>query len=177
MRSAWLVAGLAVVAAATAVAQQAPPIPQQTANTLRAAEGVQSPPATVESIRWLIGHWKGPGLGGVSEEIWAEPAGGVIMGMYRLVQEDKPSFYEFILLAEENGSLVMKLKHFNPDLTGWEEKDGFVTFPLLKLAPNEAYFGGLTYRRIDADTLLIFLALRGQDGNVREEKFELKRQG
>ena len=69
-------------------------------------------------MKWLIGHWKGTGLGGVSEEIWAEPAGGVMMGMYRLILNGKPSFYEFIHLAEENGSLVMKLKHFNPDLTG-----------------------------------------------------------
>jgi hypothetical protein len=175
MRATWLIAGLAVAGAAWAQnAQLHSPL---TTNTLRAAEDVPSPPATLESVLWLLGHWKGPGLGGVSEEIWAEPAGGSIMGMYRLVQDGKPSFYEFILLSEENGSLVLKLKHFNPDLTGWEEKDGFVTFRLLKLAPNEAYFGGLTYRRVDDDTLMIFLALRDGDGNLREERFELARQG
>jgi hypothetical protein len=175
MKKLWVV-GLVLTMAAAAGAQEAPPGPNLTANTLRATDDVKSPPATADQARWLLGHWKGPGLGGVSEEIWAEPVGGVMMGMFRLVQNDKPSFYEFFHLAEDNGSLVLKLKHFNPDLTGWEEKDGFVTFRLLKLAPNEANFGGLTYRLADDDTLLVFLAIRDRDGNVREEKFELMRQ-
>ena len=78
-------------------------------------------------------------------------------------------------LAEENGSLVMKLKHFNPDLTGWEEKDRFVTFRLVKLGLNEVYFGGLTFRR-SVDRLQIFLALRDKEGTVREEEFRMERQ-
>ena len=69
------------------------------------------------------------------------------MGMYRLVLNGKPSFYEFIHLAEERGSLVMKLKHFNADLTAWEEKDRFVTVPLVKLGVNEAWFSGTHVRR------------------------------
>ena len=96
------------------------------------------------------------------------------MGMYRLIISGKPSFYEFIHLAEENGSLVMKLKHFNPDLTGWEEKDRFVTFRLLKLGVNEVSFAGLTFRR-SVDHLQIFLALRDKDGSVREEEFRMER--
>jgi hypothetical protein len=146
---------------------------RETANTLRAPADYAGPAATLDDMKWLVGHWKGTGLGGVSEEIWAEPAGGVMMGMYRLVVNGKPSFYEFIHLAEERGSLVMKLKHFNADLTAWEERDRFVTFRLVKLGLNEAYFSGLTFRR-SVDRLQIFLALR-QNGNVREEEFRLER--
>ena len=163
------VAVLSLVFAVSATGQE-----HQTANTLRAAADVAGPPATLADVKWLIGQWKGTGLGGVSEEIWAEPAGGVMMGMYRLVLSGKPSFYEFIHLAEENGSLVMKLKHFNPDLTGWEEKDRFVTFRLVKLGENEVYFGGLTFWR-SADRLQIFLAIRDKDGKVREEEFLMER--
>lgn len=170
MRVNWsaVVVCLAVVGS-TAIAQEREP-----GNTLRATTGATPPPATLESMQWLVGHWKGTGLGGVSEEMWAEPAGGVMMGMYRLVIDGKPSFYEFIHLAEENGSLVMKLKHFNADLTAWEEKDRFVTFPLVKLGANEAYFSGLTFRR-SADRLQIFLAMRDKEGKVREEEFLLDR--
>ena len=146
----------------------------QTANTLKAGSNFAAPPATLADVKWLIGHWKGTGLGGVSEEIWSEPAGGVMMGMYRLIVNGKPSFYEFIHLAEENGSLVMKLKHFNPDLTAWEEKDRFVTFRLVKLGLNEVHFSGLTFRR-SVDRLQIFLALRDKDGQVREEEFRMER--
>jgi hypothetical protein len=147
----------------------------ETPHTLRLAAGAFAPAAGIGDMRWLVGHWKGTGLGGVSEEIWADPAGGVMMGMFRLVQKGAPSFYEFMHLAEENGSLVLRLKHFNADLTGWEEKDRFVTFPLVKMGRNEAFFSGLTFRRASDDRLEIYLAL-GQDGKVREEKFELARQ-
>jgi hypothetical protein len=111
----------------------------------------------------------------MSEEIWADAVGGVMMGMYRLVIDGKPSFYEFMHLAEDKGSLVLRLKHFNPDLTAWEEKDRFVTFPLVKRGQNEAFFSGLTFRRVADRRLEIFLALR-QNGKVREERFDLERQ-
>ena len=79
-----------------------------------------SPPATIAAAAWLEGHWLGDGLGGVSEEVWSPPRGGVMMGMYRSLKQDKASFYEFLMLVEENGTLVMKLKHFNPDFSGWD---------------------------------------------------------
>jgi hypothetical protein len=54
-------------------------------------------------------------------------------------------FTEHMVIAQEGGSLVLKLKHFNPDLTGWEEKDEMETFPLVALDPCHAQFDGLTY--------------------------------
>lgn len=147
---------------------------RETANTLRAPAGSVGLPATLDDMKWLVGHWRGTGLGGVSEEMWSEPAGGVMMGMYRLVVNGKPSFYEFLHLAEENGSVVMKLKHFNADLTGWEEKERFVTFRLVKLGPDAVYFDGLTMRR-SVDRLQIFLAIRDKEGKVREEEFRMER--
>jgi hypothetical protein len=164
------VALLSLVLAGSAAAQE-----HQTPNTLKAPGDSPGPAATLADVSWLVGHWKGTGLGGVSEEIWSQPAGGVMMGMYRLVIDGKPSFYEFIHLAEENGSVSMRLKHFNADLTGWEEKDRVVTFRLVKLGVNEAYFGGLTFRRSE-NRLQIFLAIRDRDGKVREESFTLERQ-
>jgi len=148
---------------------------RQTPNTLRLTPGARQPAATLADMAWLVGRWKGTGLGGVSEEIWADPVGGVMMGMYRLVVKGKPSFYEFMHLAEDQGSLALKLKHFNPDLTGWEEKDRFVTFPLVKFEERAAYFSGLTFRRVSDDRLEIYLAMR-QGEQVREERFDLRRQ-
>jgi hypothetical protein len=133
------------------------------------------PKATLADMAWLAGHWTGTGLGGVSEEVWSEPAAGAMMGMYRLVVGGKVVFYELLTLVEENGSLALKLKHFNADLTGWEEKDRFVTFRLAKLTPAEAWFGGLTFKRVTNDRLEIFLALRGADGTIREEVFRMQR--
>ena len=134
-----------------------------------------SPPATLADIAWLQGRWVGDGLGGVSEEVWSPPDGGVMMGMYRLLKDGKPVFYEFLMLAEENGSLVMKLKHFNPDFSGWEEKAGFVTFKLAAVEPRAVHFSGLSYLREGDEELRIYLLLKDKDGKVREELFKMRR--
>lgn len=136
----------------------------------------KSPPATLEAAAWLAGHWVGEGLGGVSEEIWSPPAGGAMMGAYRLLSDGKPVFYEFLLLVEENGSLILKLKHFHPDLTGWEEKRDFVDFPLVAVEPGAVHFDGLSFARHADGTLGIYLLLRDRaSGAEREETFRLRR--
>jgi hypothetical protein len=158
-----------------ATAQESP-FQNRTPNTLMASDGVPSPGATLQDVAWLSGHWTGTGLGGVTDENWSAPSAGAIMGMFRLVKDGKLIFYEFLTLVEHEGSLLLKLKHFNADLTGWEEKNDFVSFRLLKVTPNAMHFSGLTFRRVDDDTLEVFLAIRNKaDGSVREERFEMKR--
>jgi len=172
MNRALVVAG--VVLASASVGAQIPG-DHETAHTLKSVPGAARPKATLADMSWLVGRWKGNGLGGVSEEAWSDPAGGVMMGMYRLVIAGKPSFYEFMHLAEDQGALVLKLKHFNADLTAWEDKERFVTFQLVKLGEKEAFFDGLTFRRLGERRLEIFLALR-RNGQIVEERFELERQ-
>lgn len=144
---------------------------RHTANTLKLAAGQAGPPATLQEAAWLAGAWSGQGLGGVSEEHWTAPAGGAMLGMYRIIHEGKATFYELLTLTEEKGSLVMKLKHFNPDMTGWEEKADMTRFPLVKITKDQLFFNGLTFTRVDEDRMTIHLALRGKDGTVREEIF------
>ena len=176
MTSRWIAAILVLACATAAAAQDLNPDERQTANTLKApAAGAAGPSATLADMSWLAGQWTGTGLGGVSEEMWSAPAGGAMMGMYRLLRDGVVVFYEFLALVEEEGSLVLKLKHFDADLTGWEEKDRFVSFRLVRMTPAEAYFGGLTFRRAGDDRLEIFLALRDADGTVREEAFRMER--
>jgi len=134
-----------------------------------------SPPATLASMSWLQGHWTGEGLGGLSEETWSPANGGVMMGMYRLLKEGKPVFYEFLMLVEENGTIAMKLKHFNPDFTGWEEKTAHVTFKLVAVEDRAVYFDGLSFFRDTDDTLRIYLLLKDKEGHVREELFKMRR--
>ena len=148
----------------------------QTPNTVTAPVTTPGPRATIQDIAWLAGRWTGDGLGGSTEETWSAPAGGAMMGMFRLVKGGRVVFYEFLTLVEQEGSLILKLKHFNPDLTGWEEKTGSVTFRLLEITPAEVRFDGLTFRRRGPDSVEIFLAIRNRgDGSVREEAFAMTR--
>ena len=163
---------LALIVALPALAQKGP-----TPNTLSFAPGAEQPRATIADLAWLQGHWQGEALGGQSQEIWSPPGAGGMMGMYRLIKDGKVSFYEILALVEEAGSLTLKLKHFNADLTGWEEKNEVRAFRLVKLAPGQAWFEGMTFNRIDADNILVYLAIDQKDGTAREVEFRYRRAG
>ena len=163
MRGLFLV--LALVAAA-AIARADVPV--------RSAEpGMVGPPATVSDFGWLQGAWVGTGLGGETEEAYSAPLAGTIAGYFRLVKDGKPVFYEFLTLVEREGSVVLRLKHFDPDLTGWEEKDKSVDFRLVAIEGQTAYFNGLTMKR-ENDTLFAAVKLRMKDGTVKVEQFSFK---
>jgi Domain of unknown function (DUF6265) len=145
-------------------------------NTIRLADGAPRPPAGIGDLSWLVGRWTGEGLGGQIDEVWGEAAGGAMVGYFRLVRDGKPVFYEILTIIEIEGSLEMRLKHVNADMTGWEEKNDFVTFKLAKHDATGAYFNGLTFKRVTPDLLEGYLALRNRaDGTVREEKFIYRR--
>jgi hypothetical protein len=170
-----IVISIVIVAAALPAAAQNP-LPRHTPNTFKESADTKSPPATLDDMRWFTGTWTGTGLGGTTDETWTAPAAGAMLGTFRLVKEGKPVFYEFLTLVEHEGSLVLRLKHFNPDLSGWEEKADSIKFRLLKIGPEEIAFDGLTMRREGADTLRIFLAIRSRpDGSIREEMFLMSR--
>lgn len=142
-----------------------------TENTVRLAEGAASPPATLGGMAWLAGSWTGDALGGQVEEIWSPPQAGAMMGMFRLLREGKTVFYELMTLVEENGSLVLRVKHFNPDLTGWEDKGASVDFALVAVDGDRFFFDGLTFERRGADAVAIYVVISAKDGTVREEAF------
>ncbi|WP_209349156.1 DUF6265 family protein [Pontixanthobacter sp. CEM42] len=133
-----IVAAIMLLCGAAASAQE----------TRTAPKDQPSPPATLADVDWLIGQWSGTGIGGnPAHESWLPPVGTTMVGTF--IQEDGESgiqFSEHMYLMEENGSLVMRLKHFNADLTAWEDKEGMVTFRLIEIEPCAAYFRGLTLR-------------------------------
>ena len=142
-----------------------------------APEGHVPPPAAIEQADWLVGDWVGTGIDGAeAAESWLPPSGDTMVGLF--VQE-KPDgglmFTEHMYLAEEGGSLVLKLKHFNPDLTGWEEKDGMVRFRLLSIEPCAAYFSSLTYRCEAEGGLLVAVRMKSEGDAVEELVFRFKR--
>lgn len=154
------------------------PLPGQvsnSANTLRLEEDAPAPTGSIDELAWLAGYWRGEGLGGECEELWSPPVGDRMNGIFTLRKEGELVFSEAMLLVEEEGSVVLKVKHFTADFVGWEDKDGFVTFPLVRLGDNEAYFNGLTLRRHADETLSIYLVLES-GGERTEHEFRMERQ-
>lgn len=144
---------------------------KNTENTVKLAEGQIGEKTTINDIAWLAGNWNGTGLGGVSEEVWSKPNGGIMMGSYRLIIGGKPIFYEMMWMLELEGTLILRLKHFSPELVGWEEKDKTVDFKFVNKSGNRMNFSGLTFERVGDKGLYIYLALRQKDGTLKEEKF------
>lgn len=124
----------------------------------------------IDDYTWLAGHWVGDGFGGTSEEVWALPADGTMMGMYRHIKDDKLVFYEFLLLDKDG----LRLKHFHPDLKGWETKDDFVTFPMVEYSPDKLVLKGLTFERKSDTEMEIRLRLRRGE-KVETEVFKMRR--
>lgn len=149
----------------------------QSEHILKLDDPSNRPPATIDRVTWLQGHWKGESLGGVSEEIWSPPAGGAMMGVFRHIREGRVVFYEMITLLEEEGSLMLRLKHFNADLTGWEEQNETVDFPLVKIDEEAAWFDGMTIRRLGEDEIVIYVLLESGEGTTREGVFPYRRAG
>ena len=140
------------------------------------ADVAQPDSATLDDIAWLEGHWQGPAFDGTGEELWSPPHSGSMMGMYRYIDKnDNIAFYEFLIIKEVAGSLILKLKHFNDDLTGWEEKDKTIDFPLLKKTEKTLYFSGFTFHKINDQEMVIYLRIKGKDGKEWEERFPYKR--
>ena len=148
---------------------------KQTEHTLKLSAGQQSPPATIADMSWMVGSWTGNALGGVTEEAWAAPAGGSMVGMFRLTKNGKPVFYELTTLTEEGGSLIMRLKHFNPNMTGWEEKDKTVDFKFVGKKDGLIHFEGMAFKPEGKDGFTVYLAIKYKDGSIREEAFRYTR--
>lgn len=127
--------------------------------------------AKIADVAWIAGHWVGEAMGGTFEETWNPPLGNSMVGMFKFVEGDQVKFYELLTIVEEDKSLVLRLKHFDPQLVGWEEKEKSLEFPLLQLSETEARFHGLVFRKIDNATLQIVVQQKEADGTMGELKF------
>ena len=124
----------------SAIATAAEP---RTEHTWQLSAGESRPAATIEDAAMLVGSWTGTAFG------------------QRF--EDGVSFYELMLLAEEEGTLFLKVRHFNADFTAWEEKADYVTFKLVKMSPGELHFGGLSFYRRSDDRIDGYIVMRSGD--------------
>jgi hypothetical protein len=145
-------------------------------HTLKLESKENMPHVRIEGMGWLAGRWVGGEPNETTEEIWSPPLGNSMMGTFRLVKNGEVVFYEFCTITEENESLVLKIKHFDSRLNGWEEKKIAVIFPLVKLTATEAYFDGLTYRKNKNGSLTAYVLEHSRrTGAAREEAFSYER--
>jgi|SRR5690606_2959358 len=136
------------------------------AQTLRAV--------TIDDAAWLAGRWVGEGFGGQMEEAWAPPVGGQMIGHFRYWRDGQPQFYEFLVMDVAEGGLRMRLKHFNPDYSTWEDRETWTTFEPISVSPEAIVFNGLTIRREGEDRMVMTIRIRRGE-TVSEDTLRFQR--
>ncbi|GAB5564522.1 MAG: hypothetical protein Wins2KO_15850 [Winogradskyella sp.] len=127
---------------------------------------------TLENISWISGTWHGKAFGGITEEIWSEPSGGSMMASFKLINDGKVTFYEIEIIREIENSLILQLKHFGPDLKGWETKDETVDFPLKEITENKVIFEGMTFERVSDNEMIVHVDMKEKDGSISVMPFK-----
>lgn len=147
---------------------------QRTENTYTLDNPEDRPAASLEDVSWLVGNWSGEAFGAEFEQHWNPASGGSMVGLFKLLDGNEVSFYELLLLVEEEGSLSLKVKHFNPDFTAWEEKQDYITFRYIMSEDDAVHFSGISFYRVDDKTMNAYLVMRSGD-EMREEKLVYRR--
>lgn len=143
-------------------------------NTFSLDANAKSPEATLDAIEWISGYWKGEAFGGITEEVWTPPSGGSMMCAFKLTVDNVVRFYEMVTITEENGTLMLRLKHFNKELKGWEEKNETVDFKLVKVTDKRVYFDGFTFEKVSDDEINMYVLLEEEEAK-EEVTFNYKR--
>ena len=83
----------------------------------------------VEDLAWMTGTWSGPSL----EENWAVPKNGSMVARVRGFSPDgTTNMIELISIEEENDSLVLRLKQWDPGM-----KPRYEGFQVMKLVESK----------------------------------------
>jgi hypothetical protein len=90
------------------------------------------------------------------------------------VVEGSVSFYELMTISEVGSTLLLRIKHFDRELRGWEEKDKSVEFKLVRVTPGKVYFDGLTFEKISENEINVYVNLDDKE-KKSEQKFSYHR--
>jgi len=146
----------------------------RTEHTYQLAPDETRPAATLDDANFLVGSWLGTAFGGTFEEVWNAPSAGTMVGLFKLYSDDGVTFYEILLLSVEDGTLSLKVKHFNPDFSAWEDKPDYVEFRLVKREKDALHFGGLSFYKRDDDSMDGYIVMRNGE-NLQEHHLEYVR--
>ncbi len=99
------------------------------------------PPPDLAGFAWLTGEWRAETERGSIVETWGRPEGDALLGMMRITESGHARLYEIFVIERDGDDLALRVRHFNRGLEPWEaERDGPMTFPLLRAEDNRAVF-------------------------------------
>ena len=110
-----------------------------------AAQAQQPNPSPLKPLAFLTGRWTSETPAEIQEENWSPIIGDSMTGSFRVIENGKPVFYEYWAVELDEAGTgkpqpMLKLKHYNAGLKGWEEKDASTKMPLVSSAENDVVF-------------------------------------
>ncbi len=100
--------------------------------------------ATLTDLRWMQGAWQGELGEQFVEEAWSKPTGGTMSTMVRLTTATAILMIELIAIREHDGTLILHLRQFTPDLQPVLAQD----MPLAAITDTSVSFTGPADSRI-----------------------------
>jgi hypothetical protein len=140
--------------------------------------------ATPADLTWLTGSWHARLGADHVEEHWSDLRANTLVATFRWTRADGTvRFYEIEVIEQEGDRVYLRVKHFDPGLIGWEEKDAPHQFVLVALDEQGAVFLELdkpnprwaVYRRRGPDRLDAWFT-RGTEPDPDPGVFEFVRQ-
>jgi hypothetical protein len=131
-------------------------------------------PDAIERLAWLAGCWEGTlSSGAVYEEMWLPPRGGTMLGAARMTRPSRTLSFEFIRIADEDGTLVYAAQPSGRPPTRFaatQVEANAVTFE----NPEHDFPQRIIYRHTPPDELAA--RIEGErDGQLRGMDFPLRR--
>jgi hypothetical protein len=122
---------------------------------LVASAALGSPPrGDVEGLRWVAGEWQGDGPTGRVDAFWLPPGAGTLVGVLRRIREGRVLGYAIATVTENDGSLLLRFKRFDPRLTGRESQEPATARRLVSISDTEIAFEGIRLRRSGENIVL-----------------------
>ena len=117
------------------------------------------PGPKLSDFAWLEGRWRGDWGPRVAEQVWMAAKAGMMLGDFRLIENDKVLVIEFFTLMEKPGGINFYFRHFTEELVPWEKSDATL-LNLASAGPGKLDFENpangkpkrVLFTKIDADT-------------------------
>lgn len=115
-------------------------------------------------------------MGADVTETYSAPLGGRITGHFAMTDnKGGVAFTEIVDYVPLRGSLAYRVRHFNPDMSGWEDKTSQpVIFPLVAVEKGRWFFDGMTVERTGPNALTMWVRIT-ENGTATDVPFRLVR--